>query len=227
MRFNIPCFETPSTLPDERECRSISIPASQEWLGVFNSAIALLANPLLWQQVNDTDMTAEDASEQARLIYEAWLSSGYLGDCDVLPPPFVWRYASRTVAPPGANVPAVAGTWYALTWTDAFAADDWIELDADTIRFRCLQDVEIDVEVWSSIYNVTGTMLRFQKNSVVAGFSQFAMYDVNSHWTLTLNVGDTISFDQYFANGNAAGREFAYGVSYEPRQLKLMYARKP
>jgi hypothetical protein len=80
-RNEILSFLTPPTLPENRECRSLSIPASQEWLGNVNAALLLLANPDLWEQLNDTDLTAEEAAAAAEAMYAEYLGSGYLGEC--------------------------------------------------------------------------------------------------------------------------------------------------
>jgi hypothetical protein len=68
-------FLTPPTLPETEQCRSLNIPSSKEWLGIFNNALLLTSQAFNYEQVNDTDLTAEETAELCFGIYTAWLSS--------------------------------------------------------------------------------------------------------------------------------------------------------
>jgi hypothetical protein len=63
----------PAEIPEGEECRTLKLPASKEWLGVFNSALLMLTNPYNWEQINDTDLTPDEATVIAMaLIEEYW-----------------------------------------------------------------------------------------------------------------------------------------------------------
>jgi hypothetical protein len=68
-------FLTPPSLPSQTVCRSIQIPSSREWLGIFNAALLQTAQWYNYEQVNDTDLTAEVVSGLCYLMYENWLTS--------------------------------------------------------------------------------------------------------------------------------------------------------
>jgi len=76
-------FLTPPDIPEGEDCRTLKIPNSLYWLGVFNSALLDLTNPAKWKQVNDTDLTPDEAAEKCYEIYEAYIASGT--DC-AMPP---------------------------------------------------------------------------------------------------------------------------------------------
>lgn len=62
--------------------RCVHVPASQEWLAVYNAALLLAANPQFWEQLNPTDVTPDDAASRAMQIYADWLSGECSLDCD-------------------------------------------------------------------------------------------------------------------------------------------------
>jgi len=80
-------FLTPPVLPAEVQCRSIKIPQSKEWLGIFNAA--LLQTTMSWQyeQVDATDMTPDEVSALCYEIYVAYLSSEECVNMDCPCPP--------------------------------------------------------------------------------------------------------------------------------------------
>jgi len=53
-------YQTPPDLPESVVCRTLLIPNSKEWLGIFNSAVLTLLNTYNWEQVNDTDLSIDD-----------------------------------------------------------------------------------------------------------------------------------------------------------------------
>lgn len=73
-------FLTPPSMPEELECRSLLIPSSKEWLGIFNSALLELTQAYNYEQVNGTDLTPEEVAAYCYEQYVAWLSS-VCGDC--------------------------------------------------------------------------------------------------------------------------------------------------
>jgi len=61
-------FLTPPEFPVGEDCRTLKIPSSKEWLGIFNSA--LLETQYYWnyEQVEPTDLTPEETAEKCREI---------------------------------------------------------------------------------------------------------------------------------------------------------------
>lgn len=65
---------TPSALPIDHIQRSLKIPSSQEWLGIFNAALLELTNPFNFEQLNETDMTPDEVAAKCFEIYVEYLS---------------------------------------------------------------------------------------------------------------------------------------------------------
>lgn len=68
-------FITPSTLPAETQSRVITIPASQEWLGLINAALLMLTEEWRYEQLYDTSLTPEATVAAAYEIYVAYLTA--------------------------------------------------------------------------------------------------------------------------------------------------------
>lgn len=81
-------FLTPPTMPGENQCRSLEIPSSPEWLGIFNQALLQLAQPYNYEQVNDTDLTPEVVAAYCYQAYVDWLESTCAGGTGEIPTPF-------------------------------------------------------------------------------------------------------------------------------------------
>lgn len=78
-------FITPPDDPEAHYTRCIRVPASQEWLAVFNRALLQLSEPGEWEQLNETDLTPEEAAAICYDVYVDWLSGECSLDCnDVL-----------------------------------------------------------------------------------------------------------------------------------------------
>lgn len=69
----------PPETPETVITRCVRVPASQEWLAVFNRALLMLTDPAQWEQLNETDITPEDAAAVAYDVYQEWLS----GECSL------------------------------------------------------------------------------------------------------------------------------------------------
>jgi len=104
-------FLTPPDTPSETQCRSLEIPSSQQWLGIFNAALLTMANQYNYEQVNDTDITPEEAAAVGYAVYEAYLTS-VCGAPDEVQAPF-WDETSGDDADDTA--PAGSQDWYG-TW---------------------------------------------------------------------------------------------------------------
>lgn len=74
-------FLTPPALPEETQCRGLVIPSSKEWLGIFSQALLLTTYAHNYEQVNPTDLTAEETAAQAWQLYIAWLDATCAGGC--------------------------------------------------------------------------------------------------------------------------------------------------
>lgn len=61
-------FLTPPVSSDVLECRTLLIPNTKEWLGIFNSALLETVYYWNYEQVNDTDLTPEETAEACRAI---------------------------------------------------------------------------------------------------------------------------------------------------------------
>lgn len=68
-------FRTPTTLPEETQCRGLVIPASQEWLGLFSGALLESTHAWNYDQVESTDLTPEETAAKCYEIFTAWLDS--------------------------------------------------------------------------------------------------------------------------------------------------------
>lgn len=68
-------FRTPSTLPEETQCRGTVIPSSREWLGIYSDALLSLTEPWNYEQVSPTDLTPEETAALCYEQYVAWLES--------------------------------------------------------------------------------------------------------------------------------------------------------
>lgn len=84
-------FITPADFGSDGTCRTLTIPNTQEWLGIFNAAILTLTNVYNYEQLYDTDLTPEECAERAMEIYTAYLETG--NACEIVPSPY-WDDAS-------------------------------------------------------------------------------------------------------------------------------------
>jgi len=78
-------FLTPADIPAEDICRGLTVPNSQDWLGVFSEALSQTIYAYNYEQVNDTDLTPEAAAAEAYTRYVAWLDAtcGSGGICEL------------------------------------------------------------------------------------------------------------------------------------------------
>jgi len=67
------------------QCRTLSIPNTQEWLGIFNAALLTLANEYNYEQLYITDLTPEECASKAMEIYTGYLSQN---PCATVPSPY-------------------------------------------------------------------------------------------------------------------------------------------
>lgn len=72
-------FITPPDAGTGTITRCVRVPASQEWLAVFNRAFLQLTSEWEWEQLHETDLTPAEAAEIAYNVYVDWLT----GDCSL------------------------------------------------------------------------------------------------------------------------------------------------
>lgn len=77
---------TPPDLPVGVTVRKLEIPASKEWLGIFNSALLTLVHSWVYEQVYDTDLTPEVVADKCREIFDKYLIS--TDTPETMPTPF-------------------------------------------------------------------------------------------------------------------------------------------
>lgn len=68
-------FITPANVPTAEICRGLVLPNSRDWLGVFSEALSQTIYPYNYEQINDTDLTPEEAAAEAYERYTAWLDA--------------------------------------------------------------------------------------------------------------------------------------------------------
>jgi len=66
-------FICPPDFGTDENCRTLIIPNTQQWLGIFNAAILTLANVYNYEQLYETDLTPEECAAKAMEIYSAYL----------------------------------------------------------------------------------------------------------------------------------------------------------
>lgn len=126
-------FLTPPDTPGETACRSIEIPNSPQWLGIFNAAILMLTNPYNYEQVNEGDLSPD---EVAAICYEKYVA--YLLGCGVTPAEVAAPYWESTDAS-DADVEALpaAESWFGYLEGANFVDDlaGWVFVGAVAIAY--------------------------------------------------------------------------------------------
>lgn len=77
-------FLTPPSTPETLTCRTLVMPSSKEWLGVFNSALYNMLETWRWAQVNETDLTVDQAVAKVQEILDIFMAQG---ECEVCTQP--------------------------------------------------------------------------------------------------------------------------------------------
>jgi len=68
-------FLTPSEVPEEVVCRTIKVPNSLEWLGIFNAVLLAGTYYYNWSDDIPGNMTREEAAEAYRVIFYEYLTA--------------------------------------------------------------------------------------------------------------------------------------------------------
>lgn len=70
-------YQTPPSTPLDVVCRTLRIPSSLEWLGIFNAAMLTMLNVYNWEQVNDTDLTVDETiALVSAMLIDYWDTQG-------------------------------------------------------------------------------------------------------------------------------------------------------
>lgn len=116
-------FLTPNAAPDTLLVRRVRIPASPDWLGIFNGAIAQATQHWNFEQFGTE--TPLDTAEKFLLIYEDYLSSDGFMVGQITP--------YMTADPPTFCIPCDGGTYNRVDWPELYALlDSAFIVDADT-----------------------------------------------------------------------------------------------
>lgn len=75
-------FITPPDAGTGLITRCVRVPASQEWLAVFNRALLTLTEEAQWEQLDEYSLTPEEAAALAYEAYVDWLSGECSLDCN-------------------------------------------------------------------------------------------------------------------------------------------------
>lgn len=83
-------YLTPPDIPEGVSCRTLKMPDSKEWLGVFNSALLTLMQNWQWEQVNPGDLTVDEAVAKVyEILTEFWAVSECEGCFQPTGEPFI------------------------------------------------------------------------------------------------------------------------------------------
>lgn len=118
-----PPFLTPPDLPVERECKSIQIPSSREWLGIFDNLLLQLTYSWQWQQRVDSAVTIDDTIAFWQTVVDAYWDDASCAAPNDAPTPF-WDEDSDV----DDELPADAQPWYG-TVPDPEDTQENMELD--------------------------------------------------------------------------------------------------
>lgn len=113
-------YLTPNETPEERLCRSFSIPNSPEWLGAFMGACYVLTQEKAWREHGTL------TPEECAAIAQIWFDDAFYGTsaCNVLVPAPYWDDAADNEV----ELPETEQTWYG-------AVTDWLA-PVDELNFE-------------------------------------------------------------------------------------------
>jgi len=100
-------FICPPDLGGQVTCRTLTIPSTQPWLGIFNAAILTLANVNNYEQLHDTDLTPDDCAAAVMLIYADYLETDACPTATAIQSPY-WDDAGDNEVEAQSDVQ----TWY-------------------------------------------------------------------------------------------------------------------
>lgn len=83
-----PQLLTPPTLPGEYVCKSINIPNSFAWLGIFDNILLLATEKWMWQQAPESEVTVEQTIEYWNAVLAAYWDDAACATGGNIPTPF-------------------------------------------------------------------------------------------------------------------------------------------
>lgn len=129
-------YLTPNAAPDTMLVRRVRIPASPDWLGIFNGAIAQAT--LYWNFEQSGDVSPLDTAAAFLRIYEDYLDSDGFMIGQVTP------YV--TANPPTFCIDCDGGTYNRVDWPELYALlDPAFVIDADTFTTPNLNNGSVPI----------------------------------------------------------------------------------
>lgn len=163
-------FITPPDMGSGEVCRTLTIPNTQEWLGIFNAALLTLANVYNYEQLYGTDLTPEECAAKAMVIYEEYLNPGV---CATVPSPY-WDDATDNEE----EADTETQTWYGAV-TDWLAPVDELNFEQNIALWALTGFVAYAGGVGSAIFFRT-TAKRFIVAIEAADFAEIIRVVVDS-----------------------------------------------
>lgn len=128
-------YQTPPSTPEELVCRTLKIPSSLHWLGIFNASLLTMVKEYNWEQVNDTDLTIDETIIIVRsMIEEYWdtLDCGEVAPCELPDNNLIFRIGIS-----GRYEQLVDGQWVSPTGDSEIPAID-ARSETTEVDRRCL-----------------------------------------------------------------------------------------
>lgn len=100
---------TPKALPTGRICKSINIPNSREWLGIFDKLLLSATEEWQWQQLPDGEITVEETIIYWETVLADYWDNAGCAVPDEVPTPY-WDEATDL----DDTAPAETQTWYGI-----------------------------------------------------------------------------------------------------------------
>lgn len=118
----MPFLTAPASLPTERLCRSINVPNSREWLGIFDAILLQAVSQWAWEAVPE-NVTPEEAAAFWQEIVNAYWDEETCALPESVPTPY-WDDAEDT----DDEAPADDQPWYGHVEGNTFIEDigEWV-----------------------------------------------------------------------------------------------------
>lgn len=69
-------FPAPEGAAQNYQCYPLWWPTDPVYRALISGALALLIDPANWEQINETDLTPEQAAAQFELVFDEWSANG-------------------------------------------------------------------------------------------------------------------------------------------------------
>lgn len=142
-------YLTPNAAPDTTLVRRVRLPASPDWLGIFNGAIAQAT--LYWNFQQFGTETPDDTAERFLRIYEDYLESDGFMVGQITP--------YMTASPPTFCIDCDGGTYNRVDWPELYALlDPAFIIDADTFTTPNLNNGSVPIGAGTSAIDTVFTV---------------------------------------------------------------------